>query len=335
MSQFTVSAWAADTQFSASFTAAAAGDQRFSAASGERWAASSTAFPHWLRADLGTAQVATWYRVDPGRSGSDPSAWTFQGSNDASAWTTLDTRASQTFTTQTKTYTFSNTTAYRYYRLLISAGGANAVSVAELEIGDGTPHGAVWEHQTTSVILQSGNFTTGLVFVVNSAIDVTHLNAYVGGAAGTWELRIRDSSGSVVVSATYSSSTATGWREIAITPVTLAPGTYMVEQYGGGVRYSTRTGSHAAPVNYGPGGEVTVPQNSTVTFRSSTLTSRQSSGNTEPTSALGLLAIHGFRFVPAAVPATTDTLQALGPLGTTLIEGTSTDVGTLQAVGPL
>jgi hypothetical protein len=304
VSQFTVSTWAASSQFSASYSADNAGDGRFSTTANERWAASGSA-PHWLRADLGSTATATWYRVDPGRSGNDPVAWTFQGTNDGTfaSWTTLDTQSAQSFTaSQTKTYTFSNSTAYRYYRMNITSGS----SVAELEIGDGTPHACVWEHLGASISLGSGNFTLGLVFTVNSAIDVTHLNAYVGTNTGTWDLRIRDSSGSVVASASYSFNVSTdtaGWREVSITPVTLAPGTYMVEQYGGGVRYTFRSGSHSAAVNYGPSNEVTVPQNGTVSFRSSTNTSRSVAGNGEPTGALGNESIVGFRFVPNTTPA--------------------------------
>lgn len=49
-----------------------------------------------------------------------PKAWTFAGSNDKTTWTTLDTRPSETGWASTRaecrTKTFTNTTAYRYYR---------------------------------------------------------------------------------------------------------------------------------------------------------------------------------------------------------------------------
>ena len=48
--------------------------------------------------------------------------WTFAGSNNGSSWTTLDTETGITWTAlQTQTWSFTNTTAYRYYRLTSSS----------------------------------------------------------------------------------------------------------------------------------------------------------------------------------------------------------------------
>jgi hypothetical protein len=61
-----------------------------------------------------------------------PKSWTLQGSLDGSSWTTLDTRASETGWTdgEERTYTFTNTTVYTYYRLLITANnGGTYMSV--------------------------------------------------------------------------------------------------------------------------------------------------------------------------------------------------------------
>jgi hypothetical protein len=71
----------------------------------------------------------------------DPKNWTFEGSNDAIGWTVLNTQVDQVFATrfQTKSYTFSNSTPYLYYRLNISdnAGGDDVgdMQLAELRIG--------------------------------------------------------------------------------------------------------------------------------------------------------------------------------------------------------
>lgn len=55
----------------------------------------------------------------PGRS---PTTWTFEGSNNGSTWTTLDTRTAYTGWVQWKAsaFSFTNTTAYLYYRINIS-----------------------------------------------------------------------------------------------------------------------------------------------------------------------------------------------------------------------
>lgn len=67
----------------------------------------------------------------------DPKDWNLQASDDGRTWTTLDTRTGQTFTArfQTKTYSFTNTTPYLYYRLNITANnGADAIQFSEWEL---------------------------------------------------------------------------------------------------------------------------------------------------------------------------------------------------------
>jgi hypothetical protein len=63
----------------------------------------------------------------PGR---DPRTWNLQGSDNGSDWTTLDTRTDEVFASRflTKTYTFTNTTPYLYYRLNITNNSANLAS---------------------------------------------------------------------------------------------------------------------------------------------------------------------------------------------------------------
>ncbi|MFT4204838.1 MAG: DUF1735 domain-containing protein [Chitinophagaceae bacterium] len=65
----------------------------------------------------------------------DIKEWEFQGSNDTtSAWTTLDYRSDETWSGRnvTNTYTFSNSTAYMYYRVnVLKNNGATLVQIAE------------------------------------------------------------------------------------------------------------------------------------------------------------------------------------------------------------
>ncbi|GIH16903.1 LamG-like jellyroll fold domain-containing protein [Rugosimonospora africana] len=80
----------------------------------------------------------------PGR---DPRDFTLQGSNDGSAWTDLDTRTGQSFSGRlvANTYSFTNTTAYGYYRLNITANsGEPLVQLAEWDLGDGSNHALTW-----------------------------------------------------------------------------------------------------------------------------------------------------------------------------------------------
>jgi predicted alpha-1,2-mannosidase len=72
----------------------------------------------------------------------DPKDWTLKGSADGQNWTTVDTRAGEAFPDrfQTKTYELTNTTAYSYYRIDITAnaGGVNLIQLAEVQFSDGS-----------------------------------------------------------------------------------------------------------------------------------------------------------------------------------------------------
>src|SRR5690606_7166352 len=64
-----------------------------------------------------------------------PKSWTFEGSNDGSNWTTLDTRTTVAdWNNEWRTYTFSNTTSYTYYRINVTARqtGVSQVMIPEL-----------------------------------------------------------------------------------------------------------------------------------------------------------------------------------------------------------
>ncbi|HEY3090662.1 MAG TPA: GH92 family glycosyl hydrolase [Jatrophihabitantaceae bacterium] len=74
----------------------------------------------------------------PGR---DPKNWSLQGSNDGSTWTDLDTQTGQTFSGRfvTNKYTVSNSTAYGYYRLNITANSGDGLTqLADWDISDGS-----------------------------------------------------------------------------------------------------------------------------------------------------------------------------------------------------
>ncbi|WP_375448385.1 cellulose binding domain-containing protein [uncultured Fibrella sp.] len=85
-------------------------------------------------------QTWTGYALTSGNDepGRDPKDWTLQGSNDGMTWTTLDTKTAQTWSgrKQVKAYKFTNTTAYTYYKLNITANnGAPLLQLAELFLG--------------------------------------------------------------------------------------------------------------------------------------------------------------------------------------------------------
>lgn len=104
---------------------------------------SNNNLPAWIGYDLGAgnekriARYSVHYNTSVTADNS-PNDWVFEASDDAVSWTVLDTQTGQGWTaTETKTYTFSNTTIYRYYRLNISDNKGvanNLVSVFEMEI---------------------------------------------------------------------------------------------------------------------------------------------------------------------------------------------------------
>ena len=94
----------------------------------------------WWQYDFGTGNetVIKKYRIKGiGGPAFFPFNWTFEGSNDASTWTVLDTRTGSggLINNVWVDFDFSNTTAYRYYRVNISAnGGAVYVGFEEIEL---------------------------------------------------------------------------------------------------------------------------------------------------------------------------------------------------------
>lgn len=108
------------------------------------WEVNTGAYPHWLVYDFGAGdpKVVTKYYFDvhnhPDWTGRMLNTWEIQGSPNGSSWTTLDSRKGQTFTTGVFNYTFANSTAYRYYRLYITAGNHSVLRVGEMELTEAT-----------------------------------------------------------------------------------------------------------------------------------------------------------------------------------------------------
>ena len=106
---------------------------------GSKWFNNNVAPTGWIQYDLGAnnAQVVKRYTVSSANDvpARDPKDWTFLGSQDGTTWTTLDSKSGQTFANryQQNTYPIGNTTAYRYYRLNITANSGEAgVQLCEL-----------------------------------------------------------------------------------------------------------------------------------------------------------------------------------------------------------
>ncbi len=66
----------------------------------------------------------------------DPLNWTLQGSTNGTAWTTIDTKNGEDFPTrfQTRSFSFTNTVAYTYYRLNLTNNSGTILQLAEFEL---------------------------------------------------------------------------------------------------------------------------------------------------------------------------------------------------------
>jgi hypothetical protein len=93
----------------------------------------------WVRFQANTSNVVNKYTLTSANDvpARDPRNWTLQGSNNGTSWTTINTQTNQTFASRllTKTYTFSNSTAYTYYRLNVSAvQSGSQLQISEWEL---------------------------------------------------------------------------------------------------------------------------------------------------------------------------------------------------------
>jgi len=111
----------------------------FDGSTATKWFNANAGNTGWLQFYFG-GPVKTVIRYDlssandvPGR---DPKNWQFQGSQNGTAWTTFDTRTNETFASRflTKQYPITNTAAFAYYRLNITAnnGDANGIQLSEM-----------------------------------------------------------------------------------------------------------------------------------------------------------------------------------------------------------
>jgi|GEM_PF-246985 len=98
----------------------------------------------------------------------DPLNWTLQGSTNGSTWTTLNTQSNQDFPNrnQRRQFSFSNSTAYNYYRLQMSNNSGTILQLAEWELlgtaAGGTGVATVYQHTNyggTSGALAVGTYT--------------------------------------------------------------------------------------------------------------------------------------------------------------------------------
>ena len=124
------------------FQAPYSADKLFDDDTNTKWQNNNT-LPVWIQYDFGAGneKIIAKYRLYWAGSdnGLTPYSWEFLGSNDGTNWTTLDSQTGQTnwASGQWRDYAFSNTQAYRIYRLRITDNnkqGSTSVYLNEMEM---------------------------------------------------------------------------------------------------------------------------------------------------------------------------------------------------------
>ncbi|MCE0453763.1 MULTISPECIES: discoidin domain-containing protein [Brevibacillus] len=107
---------------------------------------------YWANGPMGTGG-AGWISVDFGENNEKrvqaytitafghttaPKAWTIEGSNNDTDWVILDTQTDVVFaSSQKKSFAFSNSSSYRYYRLNVTSSRENnSLDIQEIELLD-------------------------------------------------------------------------------------------------------------------------------------------------------------------------------------------------------
>jgi fibronectin type 3 domain-containing protein len=160
---------ASDSGNSAATNTASAFDQNF----GSFWFHGGTT--GWLQYDFGvnSAQVIKRYTMVsatliPAR---DPKDWQFQGSHDGTTWTTLDTQINQTFEFRAyqRAFDIGNTTAYRYYRLNVTANNGDGAFLHLSELGLWGDSGRVVQSGTYAIASRNSNNVMDVTSVTDGA----------------------------------------------------------------------------------------------------------------------------------------------------------------------
>lgn len=118
----------------------------------------------WVKFDAGEEKEINSYSLVSSSDRNYPRAWTFQGSNDNSTWTELDSRSGTVFENSFPVnFALSQPETYRYFRLLITEGGAtgpgqqrtqlNMLRLLQIEVDqeNGVEDGNFNFHMTTTI----------------------------------------------------------------------------------------------------------------------------------------------------------------------------------------
>jgi uncharacterized protein YjdB/beta-glucanase (GH16 family) len=96
----------------------------------------------WVQFQAPSSYIVNRYTITSANDAPerDPLNWTLQGSTNGSTWVTMNTQSAQDFPSrlQTRSFTFTNTTGFTYYRFNLTNNSGTLLQLAEFELF-GTP----------------------------------------------------------------------------------------------------------------------------------------------------------------------------------------------------
>ena len=144
----------------------------------------------WVQYQAPSQYVVTSYTISSANDfpERDPLSWTLQGSNNGSSWTTIDTRTNEDFPSrlQRRVFSFTNSTAYQYYRFNMSNNSGSILQLAEIELfgqaaGTSSMHPGTMNQATTNTISQAPGLYPNPVstrLYVNGLTNAARLEVY-------------------------------------------------------------------------------------------------------------------------------------------------------------
>ncbi|WP_422657061.1 glycosyl hydrolase family 95 catalytic domain-containing protein [Paenibacillus sp. EC2-1] len=103
-----------------------------------KWYSGDGAPPFWVQWAYEESKIITGYSFTSGNDvpDRDPKNWTLKGSNDGQQWTVLDTRSNEEFASRKlkKSYTFANSTAFKFYKFDLVSKGGSKIQLSEMEM---------------------------------------------------------------------------------------------------------------------------------------------------------------------------------------------------------
>jgi hypothetical protein len=133
------------------------------------WSCYGGSMPNWLKIDYGTPRIINKIKISPySGAGICVKDFSFLGSNDDANWDTLLT-AQVAESSDLQSFSFSNFTQYRYYKLNVTSSWGTFVAINELE----SYQASNILISSESTIKQQGSYSLKLVAPIATSLDVT------------------------------------------------------------------------------------------------------------------------------------------------------------------